>query len=202
MQSSTQFLQSTEVVSTTWPAVCPGRFGIAPAQDHWMHRYKGMADCLSQKAGTKDSVCNWVAKSAGWDCYCAGWSRDCVHLRIWVWIAFESKSGLACWYCTYENFSPGNEILLETCRTQMQRPTGSFAKWEAWICAEPWGLAEHRGWLLTAKANQTVAKTLRGPAMLGPHPPRCWGMHPSLPGRFAPREGLLQGCWETYSVGY
>lgn len=30
------------------------------------------------------------------------WLRDWVHLRIWVWIAFKSKFGLLCRYCTYK----------------------------------------------------------------------------------------------------
>lgn len=41
-----------------------------------------------------------IAKSAVWDCCCAGWCRDCVHWKIWVWITFKQVSGFICRYCT------------------------------------------------------------------------------------------------------
>lgn len=83
-----------------------------------------------------------------------------------------------------QNISPGGIILLETCRTWMQSPTGSFAEWEAWnpcwaLVGTGFGCSLQTGLL----PNHTVAKSLL-----------CWGLPPTR----VVLTPFLHRAWQDY----
>lgn len=93
-----------------------------------------------------------------------------------------------------------------------QNPTGNLQDLGAksyWVFCKVRSLKSllsfggHRGWLLTEKrlvAKPHCCQIPNGPALLGPHPPRCWRLHKGFPGFSAPREGFFCQVCETNSI--
>lgn len=130
-----------------------------------------------------------IAKSAGCACCCAEWPRDCVHLRIWVWIAFESKSGLVCRCGAYENLpkklNPSGNLQDSDAKSYcvFSEVRSMNAGWAPGACRAQGLAVSQRTCQISERAccaRASAPQVLRGA--------------PKSPGRFAPRERLLQGC--------
>lgn len=146
----------------------------------------------SQRAAVEGSVCDWNREICRLGLALSGRGIEC----IW---GFGSEF--------LSRASPGSYagIALTKHLPGRENPTGNLqdfgAKSYRVFCKvrslkSRLSFGGHRGWLLTA--NKTVAKQHccqipNGPALLGPHPPRCWKVHPGFAGLFAPRGGSLPG---------